>query len=73
MLCHHRTQCFIHSGLFIFSLHYFFFQVGFGGLWEDVGTASMGEASQVSRLLFQLRSQGRGQGENPLWSWESYR
>ncbi|RLV96758.1 hypothetical protein DV515_00012531 [Chloebia gouldiae] len=40
--------------------------VGFGGPWADVGSAGLGEASLVSRLLVQLCSQGREQGENPL-------
>lgn len=76
MLCHHGTRCFIHLGfvhfftpLLLFPIFPPFFP---GGPWGDV-TASLGEAPLVSRLLLQLCSQGKGQGENPLWSWDSYR
>lgn len=72
MLCHHRTCCSIHLRFVNFFTPLLLFPNrvwwSLGRCWHSCSWRSI----LVSRLLLQLCSRGKGQGENPVWSWESH-
>lgn len=75
MLCYHRTRCFIHLGF----VHFFFtpFLLFPSRIWRSLGRCWHSESGRsipgVQAAAPALQPGKKGQGENPLWSWESYR